>query len=117
MIASALTRADVHSRLAAAQAEILSLGVRRLALFGSVQRDAARPDSDVDVLVEFRPGEKTYKHFFALGELLERLLDRRGGPGTPEGASSFLQPRIFSEATEGLYTASWSSGHTCPRHI
>ena len=31
-------------------------GVRRLALFGSVLTDRFRPDSDVDVLVEFEPG-------------------------------------------------------------
>ncbi|MCH7996082.1 MAG: nucleotidyltransferase domain-containing protein, partial [Planctomycetes bacterium] len=32
-------------------------GIRRLALFGSVLRDDFRPDSDVDVLVEFEPGQ------------------------------------------------------------
>ena len=105
MIASALTRADVHSRLGAAQAEILSLGVRRLALFGSVQRNAARPDSDVDVLVEFHPGEKTYKHFFALGELLERLLDRRVELVTPESLSPFLQRHVLAEATDVIRAA------------
>ena len=31
--------------------------IRRLAFFGSVLRDDFRPDSDVDVLVEFEPGE------------------------------------------------------------
>jgi uncharacterized protein len=31
-------------------------GIRRLSLFGSVLRDDFRPDSDVDVLVEFQPG-------------------------------------------------------------
>ena len=30
--------------------------IRRLALFGSVLREDFRPDSDVDVLVEFEPG-------------------------------------------------------------
>ena len=30
--------------------------IRRLALFGSILRDDFRPDSDVDVLVEFEPG-------------------------------------------------------------
>jgi len=40
---TAETRADVLSFLATAQAEILSLGVRRLALFGSVQRNAGAP--------------------------------------------------------------------------
>ena len=31
--------------------------VRKLALFGSVLRDDFRPDSDIDVLVEFEPGK------------------------------------------------------------
>jgi len=57
--------------------EITSLGVRRLALFGSVVRNEARPDSDVDVLVEFDPARKTFDNFLALSELLERLLDHR----------------------------------------
>jgi predicted nucleotidyltransferase len=30
--------------------------IRRLSLFGSVLRDDFRPDSDIDVLVEFEPG-------------------------------------------------------------
>jgi uncharacterized protein len=34
--------------------------IRKLALFGSVLRDDFRPDSDVDVLVEFEPGHKTF---------------------------------------------------------
>jgi len=32
--------------------------IRSLALFGSVLRDDFRPDSDVDVLVEFEPGAR-----------------------------------------------------------
>lgn len=31
-------------------------GIRRLALFGSQLKGNARPDSDVDLLVEFEPG-------------------------------------------------------------
>ena len=31
--------------------------VRMLALFGSILRDDFRPDSDIDVLVEFEPGQ------------------------------------------------------------
>jgi predicted nucleotidyltransferase len=30
-------------------------GIRRLAVFGSALRDDFRPDSDVDILVEFEP--------------------------------------------------------------
>ena len=35
-----------------------SYGIRRLSLFGSMQRGAARRDSDVDLLVEFEPDAK-----------------------------------------------------------
>ncbi|MBL7189964.1 MAG: nucleotidyltransferase domain-containing protein [Phycisphaerae bacterium] len=32
--------------------------IRSLALFGSVLRDDFRPDSDVDILIEFEPGRE-----------------------------------------------------------
>lgn len=32
--------------------------IKRLALFGSVLRDNFRPDSDIDMLVEFLPGQR-----------------------------------------------------------
>lgn len=32
--------------------------IRRLALYGSALRDDFRPDSDIDVLVEFEPGSE-----------------------------------------------------------
>ncbi len=52
--------------------------VRKLSLFGSVLRQDFRPDSDVDVLVEFEPGH--VPGFIALHEMeeeLSRLLDGR----------------------------------------
>lgn len=38
--------------------EIRTRGVVRLALFGSTVRENARPDSDVDVVVDIEPGRK-----------------------------------------------------------
>jgi predicted nucleotidyltransferase len=105
MITRALTRIEVETSLADAQTEILGLGVRRLALFGSVQRDTARPDSDVDVLVEFQPGQKSYDHFFALGDLLERLLSRPVDLVTVEALSPFLKPYILAEAQDVVRAA------------
>ena len=48
-----LTKDQVAERLAAHAEELRSLGVRSLDLFGSVARGDARPESDVDLLVEF----------------------------------------------------------------
>ena len=46
-------------------------------MFGSFARGQARDDSDVDVYVEFDDEKRTYDNFFALHELLERVLGRR----------------------------------------
>ena len=40
------------------EGEIRARGVTRLALFGSIVRNEARPDSDVDVVVDIEPGRK-----------------------------------------------------------
>jgi predicted nucleotidyltransferase len=57
-------------------------GVRSLALFGSVARDEARPDSDVDVLVEF-DGPMTFDRHMGLLVFLEDLLGCRVDVVTP----------------------------------
>jgi hypothetical protein len=98
-------RADVQSRVAEAQPDILALGVRRLALFGSVRRDAAGVGSDVDFLVEFAPGEKSYDHLFELGDLLERLLGHPVELVTPESLSPYLRPHILADAVDVLRAA------------
>jgi predicted nucleotidyltransferase len=59
-----LTREQAMERLVESAAETRALGVERLALFGSVLRGEARPDSDVDLLVTFVPGAKTFDRFF-----------------------------------------------------
>jgi predicted nucleotidyltransferase len=67
--------------------------VKRLAFFGSVARGQARPHSDVDLLVQFFWGAKTYGRFLPLSELLEARLGRRVALMTPEALSPFLGPR------------------------
>lgn len=105
MIAQAPSRSDVQARLTAAQVEILGFGVRRLALFGSVRRDAARVGSDIDLLVEFAPGEKSFDHLMDLGDLLERVLGHRVELVTPESLSPFLKSHILADAMDVVRAA------------
>jgi len=105
MTLRALTRDQAFARLRAAEAEIRALGVRRLALFGSVLRGDARPDSDVDLLVEFDPELKSFDRFIALAELLERLLGRQVELVTTEALSPFIGPRILADAADVLRAA------------
>ena len=102
MIETPLTREQAIQRLIASEPEIRALGVQRLALFGSVVRSQARLDSDVDLLVQFAPGAKTYRRFLALSELLEARLGHRIELVTLEALSPFLGPRILAEAEDVL---------------
>ena len=105
MKTNGLTRDEAFSRLTSAESEIRGLGVERLALFGSVVRGEARPDSDVDVLVKFSPGAKTFARFLALSELLEERLERPVELVTTEALSPFLGPRILAEAQDVVRAA------------
>ncbi|MBI4903195.1 MAG: nucleotidyltransferase family protein [Acidobacteria bacterium] len=100
-----LSRKQAVELLAASEAEIRALGVARLALFGSVLRGDARPDSDVDLLVQFSPGAKTFDRFLALSDLLEDRLGHRVELVTTEALSPFIGPRILAEAQDVLRAA------------
>ncbi|HEY1205617.1 MAG TPA: nucleotidyltransferase domain-containing protein [Bryobacteraceae bacterium] len=52
-------------------------GIRKLAFFGSVLTNRFSDSSDIDVLVEFRPGERV--GFFRLGDMEEELSALLGG--------------------------------------
>ena len=105
MTQASLTRQQAVAVLTASEPEIRALGVARLALFGSVLRNQARPDSDVDLLVQFAPGAKTYDHFLALSELLELRLGRSVELVTTEALSPFIGPPILAEAQDVLRAA------------
>ncbi len=81
------------------------IGVARLALFGSVLRNEAGPNSDVDVLVEFVPGGKSFARFLAVAELVEARLGHRVELVTREALSPFIGPRILTEAQDVLRAA------------
>ncbi len=98
-------RAEVFARIASAEAEIRALGVRRLAVFGSFARDEPGPTSDVDILVEFEPGQKTYDRFLELSGLLERMLQRSVEVVTTEALSPFIGPHILAEARDVVRAA------------
>lgn len=78
--------------------------IRKLALFGSVLRDDFRPDSDIDVLVEFEPGH--VPGFIRLAgielELSEILGGRKVDMNTPMCLSPYFRDEVLAEA-EILY--------------
>ncbi len=78
--------------------------IRRLALFGSILRDDFRPDSDVDVLVEFEPGTRVGLAFFGMQDELSELLGRKVDLNTPGFLSKYFRDEVLREARD-LYAA------------
>ena len=79
--------------------------IARLALFGSVLGPAFRPDSDVDVLVEFQPGHVPGLRFVSMEREFSDLL---GGRRVDMVTAKFISPRIRDEVlktAEPLYVA------------
>jgi len=74
--------------------------IRRLALFGSVLRDDFRPDSDVDVLVEFEPNAGVgFFELFDMEQELSRLLGgRKVDLHTPRSLSKYFRDEVLNEA-------------------
>lgn len=78
--------------------------IRRLSLFGSVLRDDFRPDSDVDVLVEFEPGFAPGLAFFGMEEELSGILRRKVDLNTPGFLSRHFRDEAIGSA-EDKYVA------------
>jgi len=74
--------------------------IRRLALYGSVLRTDFRPDSDVDVLVEFEHGAAP--GLFGIARMERELSGHLGGRvvdlRTPEDMSRYFRQSVLAEA-------------------
>lgn len=74
--------------------------IRKLAFFGSVLRDDFRPESDVDVLVEFETGHTPGLAFIDIQDDLSKLLGGRNVDlVTPKFLNYRIRGKIMKEAT------------------
>ncbi len=76
---------------------IKSYGVNSLGVFGSFSRGSFNDASDVDLLVNFTPGKKSFDNFMDLSFFLEDLLGRKVEIVTPQSLSTYIGPHILKE--------------------
>jgi predicted nucleotidyltransferase len=73
--------------------------IRKLAMFGSVLRDDFRPESDVDVLVEFDPAYiPGYIRLAGMELELSRILGRKADLNTPKMLSRYFRDQVLAQA-------------------
>ena len=72
--------------------DIRLFGVKRIGVFGSFVRGASTTKSDIDILIEFHPGKKTFDHYMDLKVFLEKKFHRKVDLVVQEA----LKPRVRS---------------------
>ena len=93
-----MTRSDIMHLIRKHDDFLIRHGVRRIGLFGSHARGEERNDSDIDLIVKFDEGRKSYDNFIELFFFLGELFDRKIDLLTPESISPFIRPVIEKEA-------------------
>jgi len=94
-----MKRDEALRRLRASQERLNAFPIRHLAVFGSVARDEAGEDSDVDILVEFEPEAHVGLFEFArLRRVLSEILGCEVDLATPDALRREMRAQILQEA-------------------
>ncbi len=88
---------EIFALLTENESQLRRLGAMRCGLFGSFARGEQEERSDVDILVEFEEGRKTFDNFMALAFFLEDLFGRKVDLHTPESLSPHFGHYILDE--------------------
>ncbi|MGA1410093.1 MAG: nucleotidyltransferase family protein [Prochlorotrichaceae cyanobacterium] len=91
------TKEEVIHLLNQHQLKLKQFRVNRCGLFGSFVRNSISETSDVDILVEFEPDQKTFDNFMNLCFFLEEIFDRDVDLLTVESLSPYIGPHILKE--------------------
>ncbi|MFP1130312.1 nucleotidyltransferase family protein [Asticcacaulis sp. W401b] len=94
-----MKRDEVISVLQSHRPELERLGVRRAALFGSVARDAQRPDSDIDILVDLDPQARLgVFEYVGIVEFIQSLFTVPVDVANSVNLKALVRPAIEREA-------------------
>lgn len=79
--------------------ELKLYGVKNVGLFGSFARSSQNINSDIDILVEFERGDKTFDNYMDLKFFLEKLFHRKVDLVIKDALKTRIKSRILSEVT------------------
>lgn len=92
-----IKKIEILETLEMNQAQIKSFGVKRIGLFGSFAMDTQNKKSDIDILVEFKRGQKSFDHYMDLKAYLEQKLKRKVDLVIKEALKPRVRPAILKQ--------------------
>ncbi|WP_234797532.1 nucleotidyltransferase family protein [Pedobacter antarcticus] len=98
MPAAVQNKHTLVSLLKANSQKLRSYGVSKVSIFGSFITGKLNAESDVDLLVDFNPDQKSYDNFMDLSFFLEDLLGRKVEVVTPQSLSKYIGSHILEQA-------------------
>ncbi len=98
-----LTSKTIMQKIENNMDKIKMFGVKKIGLFGSYIKNEQKPDSDLDFLIEFEEGKKTFDNYMDLKFLLENMFNRQVDLVVFEALKPDLKPYI-------LETVKYASG-------
>ncbi|WP_316743314.1 nucleotidyltransferase family protein [Pedobacter antarcticus] len=98
MPAAVQDKQTLVSLLKADSQKLRSFGVSNLSIFGSFITGKFNAKSDVGLLVNFDPDQKSYDNFMDLSFFLEDLLGRKVEVVTPQSLSKYIGSHILEQA-------------------
>ncbi len=88
---------EIRAKLSAHRSELDRLHVQSISVFGSRARGDARPDSDIDLIVEFSKSVGFF-HLYDVEQFLGGLLGHKVDLTTPGGLHPRLKDSILKDA-------------------
>jgi len=92
-----LTKGGILDKIEENSGRIEGYGVKKIGLFGSYARNEQNERSDIDLLVEFRGGKKSFNNYMGLKMFLEDLFDCKVDLVIVEDVKPLLKPHIMKE--------------------
>jgi len=90
-----LSTNEIFKKLKENKRNIKSFGVKRIGLFGSYTRNEQKETSDIDFLVEFEKGKKTFDNYMGLKLFLENLFNCKVDLVIKESIKEEIKPYIL----------------------